>query len=100
MRDQQNKDVSNTKNNSNLESAFVIPFKRGSTFFSQLSLIEQEAKIGMTDMTESGHMGSWSVKILQSCYQNTGHERQLVHFQTYLLIVNVQKMQFLLSDEK
>ena len=49
MKNQENKDLY-TKNilASNLKSAFVIPFKRGSTFFSMLSLIEQEAKIGMT----------------------------------------------------
>ena len=50
-RDRENKDVSisiHKKYFSNLKSAFVIPFTRGSTFFSMLSLIEQEAKIGMT----------------------------------------------------
>ena len=49
MKNQENKDVSiHKKYFSNLKSAFVIPFTRGSTFFSMLSLIEQEAKIGMT----------------------------------------------------
>ena len=76
----------------------MIPFKRGSTFFSQLSLIEQEAKIGMTDMTESGHMGFMVCKNFIELLSEYRSQKTIGTFGD--LFTDCKCLEYVVSDEK